>query len=135
MGITQYPFPKNIRYATSKVASSQTTTSSTYVALASAQEITIATGTSALVILTATISNGSTGGDAYMSFDISGATTLAAADAQSVGTDNGGTRTRMSSATIVTLTPGNNTFAAKFKSETGTTATFSNREITVIPLD
>jgi hypothetical protein len=135
MGITQYPFPSNIRYGTSNVATSQTTTSSTYVALATAQEVTIATGTSALVILTATMSNNTTGGDTYMSFAISGATTLAAADAQSVGTDNGAARTRISSATIVTLTPGINTFAARFKVESGNTGTFANREITVIPLD
>lgn len=124
----------SINYASSSVATSQTTTSSGYVDLATVQSVSLTTGTKAMVILTAILSNNTSLGDAYMSFTISGATTLAAADAQSLGTDNGAARMRISSVTIVNLNAGANTFTAKFKSETGTTATFSNREITVIDL-
>jgi hypothetical protein len=78
------------------------------------------------------------GGTAYMSFNVSGATTQAASDERAVirehgsSTDTGGVQA--STTTVITnLTAGSNTFTLQYKSSSGT-STFSNRTITVIPL-
>jgi hypothetical protein len=75
-----------------------------------------------------------------MGFAVSGATTLAASDAQSLvaGILGGGGAPRpdmQGSATylVTGLTAGSNTFTAKYRVD-GSTGTFANRNIIVIPL-
>lgn len=125
--------------ANSTVATQQTTTSSTYADLTTSQSVTLTTGTKALVILTASVDANNTGGK-YMSFEVSGATTIAASDTYALGitlwaggilgSDDKG---RYSAVNFVTLTAGSNTFTAKFR-QNGGNAFFSNRQITVIDL-
>lgn len=98
--------------------------------------VTVDTGPTALVVVHGQISN-SGSGSARMAYDVSGATSIAAADnrgiaiigaagvtiACSMGTHHGGG---------TALTPGSNTFTAKYRVGSGT-GTFSDRRIIVMP--
>ena len=121
------------------VATSQTTTSTTYTDLATtgpAVTVTIPASGNALVILTASQSDGTNNQGAYMAFAVSGATTRAASDTTARIVKNGtGSSAVQGSATffVTGLTAGSNTFTAKYR-VTGGTGTFLNRTIIVIPL-
>ena len=121
---------------TNTVSTSQTTASGTYTDLATAgPTVTLTTTTKALVILTAYLT-GNVGAEEYfMSFAVSGATTIAAADTQAlridISTANEGTQ--MSAVYPVTLTAGSNTFTAKYRrGGPAGTLTASDRSLTVI---
>lgn len=133
------PAPAVPANGTATVATSQTTTSDSYTDLStSGPAVTLTTGTKALVIVSGRMSNG--GGQSYgafMSYAVSGASTISATDATAVrlqNTGDSGQRQRASAASIVTLTAGSNVFTAKYKSEFGGTSTFLDREICVINL-
>jgi hypothetical protein len=125
--------------ANNTVGTQQSTTSGTYVGLTTAQSVTLTTGTKVLVLISANFQNDTSNGGAFMSYAISGATTLAAADSFGVGityggsvTDNTTLATRHS---FQTVTAGSNTFTAQFRRTAGTgTSFFSARSITVIDL-
>jgi hypothetical protein len=78
----------------------------------------------------------------FEAFAVSGATTIAANDAQSVMVGVTGSSTnadtvqdQVSATYVVTgLTNGNNTFTLNYRSSGGDTITYSNRSIIVIPL-
>ncbi len=140
MAITRVPpLQAGITSANSTVATSQTTTSGGYTDLSTVgPEVTLTTGTKALVIVSGRMTNA--GGESYgavMSYAVSGASTISATDAICVrlqNTSDGGQRQRASAASIVTLTAGSNVFTAKYKSEFSGTSTFLDREIIVINL-
>lgn len=120
-----------------EVLTSETTSSTSYTALTTAQAITCTTGTQALVIITAQFTNATVGNQSTMSYAISGASTVAISD------NWGLTMTAAVSNAFVTasrlylhksLTAGANTFTCQFKSSAATAANFRNRLITVIPL-
>lgn len=123
------------------VTTSGSTTSTSYVDLTTAQSVTVTTGTKALVILKSNISNGASyaniGGT--ISVAVSGATTLAANDENSVGltvyapSTNGNFNFR-GTVLLTGLTAGSNVFTIKFKDQNGSTSTFNNRSISVINL-
>jgi hypothetical protein len=97
----------------------------------------LTTGTFALVILSAKMSENTNAGEANMSVDVSGATTTAASDANALRFQfptaaNAGIR--CSVVVPLTLTAGSNTFKAKYRSSGGDTATFADRQLTVIPV-
>lgn len=116
------------------VATAQTTTSTSYTDLATAgPAITLTTGTKALVIVSAAVRNSSAGVSSYMSFAVSGATTIAANDANAYLTFETD-YDKSSFAIIITgLTAGSNTFTAKYRTAAGT-ATFVDRNINVIDM-
>ena len=122
--------------ATATVATLQTTTSATFTDLATAgPAVTLTTGTKALVIITSYISNQTNGNRSFAGYAVSGATTIAASEAEAilfeqVGAQNG-QEARMSIASIPTLTAGSNTFTMKYKQ---TLSEFSNRNIFVMNL-
>ena len=127
--------------ATATVATSQTTTSLSFVDLATAgPAVTVATGTKALVTVTAFSQGGGNGQGASMGFAVSGATTVAAADASAFRNEpNGGgvmaPAIRYSATNLITgLTAGSNVFTAKYKALSGGAAEFKNRDISVIDL-
>jgi len=126
------------RSATATVATAQGTTSGPYVDLATVgPSVTVTTGTKALVILTTVLSNTSAGSYSAMSFAVSGATTVAAAEQFSLYFQSATANNEMqgSWALIITgLTAGSNTFTAKYARITAGTANFTNRRITVIDL-
>lgn len=120
------------------VATSQGTTSTSYTDLATAgPAVTVTTGVSAIVFLRANISNATATNVSSMCYAVSGATTVAAADTNSISLVNSGTAAgnRFGAAFFhESLTPGSNTFTAKYKSSGVTTATFADRQLAVIPL-
>jgi hypothetical protein len=96
--------------------------------------VTIPASGKALVILTGQLF-GSTGNSAaFMSVAVSGATTVAASDANSLRVAGNDAVRASATALITGLTPGSNTFTAKYKQVGSGTATFSDRNIVVIPL-
>jgi hypothetical protein len=122
------------------VATSQTTTGTSYTDLATGgPSVTVDTGTRAMVIVTATIANNTASAYSYMDYAVSGATTRSASDStaatvrQTGATSGQNQEIRLSSASIVTLTAGRNTFTSKYR-VSGGTGTFINREIIVINL-
>lgn len=122
---------------TDVVATSESTTSITYAALATAGPIaTCTTGTKALVIMSAQFTNATIGNTANMSFAVSGATTIAASDNYAmVMTPYASNAFHAQSRHVFleSLTGGSNVFTCQYKSGGATNANFRNREITVIP--
>ena len=132
-GVTARSWP-----ISSTVTTAETQTASTgYASLATAgPSVTMTTGTSVLVLLNASCSRTAAGNSGYMSVAVSGATTIVASDAnaaivQSAGSGNN-VLCRM---LLLTVTAGSNTFTAQYKNDGGSTWTFSNRSLTVIPLN
>ena len=120
--------------AVATVATSQTSTSQTYTDLATAgPAVTLTTGTKALVIISAGSSVG-IGDNSYVSFAVSGATTIAASDANSLMDRTGVTLLRSRAVMLTTLTAGSNTFTMKYRASGGGTITADNRQIIVIDL-
>ena len=134
------PASTSFTTGTTDVATSQSTTSTTYVDLATVQAVTITTGTKALVIIKTDVQNGASfnvGG--LMSYAVSGATTVAASDTTNTGlrffAGNGNLQLASGAAFLQTgLTAGSNVFTAKFKCDGGNSVTFLNRRIQVINL-
>ena len=125
--------------AAAEVLTQQTTASTSYVNLTTTgPSVTVTTGTKALVILSAEMSNGDTGQYSYMSFECTGATTINPGDdiALAFKQTNSTTDQRLmaSYALVATLTAGSNTFTAKYKASAAGTAVFKNRRIFVINL-
>jgi len=123
------------------VATSQNTTSTSYTDLATAgPAVTVTTGTKALVIVTSSINSSDTASSGFMSYAVSGATTIAASDSvatalrQAENYDGTTILNRSSAASVPTLTAGSNTFTAKYRVAPGGTQTFQDRSIFVINL-
>jgi len=120
--------------AQNNTLASSTTTSTSYTNLGDgvSTSVTVATGTSALVLVYANFFN-SAAVNTWVGFAVSGATTIAASDAQALMQNHTGGR-RFGAPFYVNglLTPGNNTFTLKYKVSSGT-GTFTTRRIGVIP--
>lgn len=98
--------------------------------------VTVETGTKALIVVSCLQQAQSTACIGYMSFAISGDTTLAAGNARAATTANssgvGWIETAQLQVYYTSLTAGDNTFTAKYAtSNNGTGVTFSSRTITV----
>jgi len=123
--------------ATATVATEEGTTSSTYTDLPTAgPSVTVTSGTKALVILTAFITTHSNH-SAFMSYAVSGATTISASDSVALHSRvNASSGTQNSSASVVTLTAGSNTFTSKYRTDSGSAGVplWKNRGIFVINL-
>jgi len=126
--------------ATDSIATSQSGNSATYADLATVgPTVTLTTGTKALVIVAARISADFAGSGALVSFAVSGASTVAATDTNSLNSYAQAAGTflpiyRASVATLVTgLTAGSNTFTMKYK-RINTSITYLDRTITVIDM-
>jgi len=114
---------------------SDTTTSTSYtdLDLGPGPSLTITTGVSALVIVSTSLQNTGTG-SVRMGYDISGSTTRAASDGRAVATFGVAALGGYIGLSVweTTLTPGSNTFLAKYRVASGT-GTFNNRRMQVIP--
>ena len=118
----------------SYVVTDQTTTSTSYTDLATAQSLSVDIGTnkSALVILTGGLYN--VAAPKYMSVAVSGATTRAANDDDCIRADAAAFGQLTTTAFIISgLNPGTNVFTAKFRVASGT-GNFFQRRMIVIPL-
>jgi hypothetical protein len=121
------------------VATGQTTTSTTFVDLATAgPSVTVTTGTTVIVSVTSLQGNTSANANAnqgndYHGFAVSGASTVGAADAYSArGPQIHASQGTMRAAVFYVsgLTAGSNTFTSKYKVQDGT-GSFSERHIAV----
>ena len=124
--------------ATATVATANDVTSNTYTDPAtSGPEVTLTTGTKALVIVTCNQKSVNAGKRSFMGYAVSGATTIAATDTTALikmqDIINLG-QERASCASVVTLTAGSNTFTAKFKTSDSDISTFTERSIFVMNL-
>lgn len=117
-----------------------TTNSTTYVALTGGAAVTVTTGTRAVVLNTSRMSHDTAGSRAWVTYAVSGATTIAASDSWAMPRDCE-TANRLSTQTYVSthsdgtpgvLTSGSNTFTQNFR-VTANIASFTNRRITVLP--
>ena len=113
---------------------SETTASTSFTDLATVgPSVTVTTGTKALVLIGAMRSNTISGGVSLMGFAVSGASTIAASDANSVF-QQGTVQESSSKAVYVDgLTAGSNTFTAKYRATSGT-GQFQYRQISVIDM-
>jgi hypothetical protein len=123
------------------VATTQSTTSTSYVDLATVQSVTVTTGTKALVMISALLQNGASGNpQPSMSFSISGATTRGVTAGELINFFNTNSASYnlqigASGTFLVTgLTAGSNVFTAKFAALTGGTAYIGDRIISVIDM-
>lgn len=123
--------------STATVATSQTTSSTSYTDLSTVgPEVTVTTGTSALVWFGARMSHSSGLGETAMSVAVSSATTIAANDdwrAFQSGVTANNTNRFMVPHLFTGLNAGSNVFTVKYKTS-GATATFQDRDLVVIPL-
>lgn len=123
------------------VATGETTTSTTYVDLATvgpSVSPTIGPSGMALVTISSLMKNDTVNDGARMSVSIAGATALDVDSAVMIDanlTNSPGWSVMLSRSTLATgLTPGTVAFVSKYRASIGGTATFSARRIVVIPL-
>jgi len=124
-------------FSNQRIDTTETTTSTSYVDLATpGPAVTVTTGSAAIVWINATLDNGTVDGSASASFAISGATTQGADNSRRIARDGASATNpcRYGACSKETLTPGSNTFTMKYVSQSATTASFSFREIVVLPL-
>jgi hypothetical protein len=131
------PATPSLTSASAAVATSQNTTSTSYTDLTtSGPAVTVTTGTKALVIVGAFTGPQVAGASGYMSFAVSGATTISASDDYAFVNRGSGSNddNRGCFATrLTTLTAGSNTFTAKYR-VSNNNADFGSRSIIVIDL-
>lgn len=126
--------------ASAFVGTFQSTSSTSYTDLATAgPSVTMTTGTSVLIILSAVGNKSSGGGNtAFMGIAVSGATTLSPSDATAAQASPpaGGFGFALGGNVVVLtgLTAGSNTFTAKYRVD-GSTIGFTNRGLTVFRLN
>lgn len=130
-------------HKTNQIATSETTTSTTYTALTTAGPIITAyTGNAVMLGLSARLQGGSAANGADMSFAVSGATTISAVTAEANGwfirnpSQTAGTGGLVVGATFLVtgLTPGQNVFTAQYRSDPGSaTETFALRTMWIAP--
>jgi hypothetical protein len=125
------PFP-----VSAVVSTNETSASTSYTDLATGgPAVTVTTGTSALVIVTATAGDATGGAGVYTGYAVSGASTVGASDARALLIPSQGVNNLGASATYMQtgLTAGSNVFTAKYRVTAGT-GSWLNRGITVFPL-
>jgi len=123
---------------TTSVATSETTTSTSYVGLTTPCAVTATIGSSGMALVITSHEGGNSGADALTlsSFALSGATTQAASDTNAFKSrlTTATATQRGSSAVLLTgLNAGSTTFTQQYRVTSGT-GTFLNRNISVIPL-
>jgi hypothetical protein len=132
-GVPSWVAPSGSVPAGNFVSTTETTTSTSYTDLTTVQSVTLTTGTKAAISLTTYAGQSGNTNETYISVAVSGATTLAASDTNSL-------RYKAPVATAVFtlggtmyisgLTAGSNTFTMKFRVQGGT-GTFQSRSIIV----
>jgi hypothetical protein len=117
------------------IATSQATTSTSYTDLSTVGPVvTLTTGTSAIVKIQ-TLAADSVTNRQFMSFAVSGASTIAAGSNFEMAPDStNNTGIRSVEFVITTLTAGVNTFTAKYKSSDGNSIAYAKRLIKVVTL-
>lgn len=126
--------------ATAYVSTQENTTSTSYTDLTTITDtVTVTIGSSgmALVTIYTYMAGSNIGTICYMSFAASGANTVTASDSNAIAYSTSANSAQGSSNTILLtgLSAGSTTFKAKYKVSSGSTATYQNRRITVVPIN
>ena len=117
------------------IATQETSGSTTYTDLATTGPTVTATTSASAIIATYCNQFTSGGTAAWMSYAISGATTDGANDNRGIQLQStGGQRIGGTFFHSAILTPGTNTFSAKYRVSTSGTGTWSDRRLMVIPM-
>ena len=121
------------------VATSESTTSTSYTDLTTVgPSVTATTQTTALIIFNAYATQSTQFLVCDAGVAVSGATTIAAAAGTGIfrwsPANNGGASSFAAAIFIPGLTPGSNVFTMKYAATLGGTATFANRNLLVIPM-
>lgn len=118
----------------------QTTTSTSFVSLATVQSVTVTIGPSGncLIGISAGVGSNPSGAYVLISYSASGANTITATDDigaywRTTYTTTGGENSLARTSLLTGLTPGSTTFTMRFRT-TGNTGNFERREIWVLPL-
>ncbi len=124
-------------WAGATVATAENRNSTSYGALATAgPAVTLTTGTTALVTVTALMTTANASKTCAMGFAISGVTTVAASDAQALMvrlTATSDTNRFSATFNVTGLTAGSNTFTAQYKDvTTANSCTFTDRNLAVV---
>jgi hypothetical protein len=128
------------QFASDTVATSETTTSTSYTDLATVgPEVTVTTNNAALVWFACQLSNGTANTYTAASVAVTGDSNVPASNTWAMYNDGKGTAGQSERAFSVhkfkDLTPGSNTFTMQYRVGTAaTTGTFLNRHIVVMPL-
>ena len=121
---------------TALVVTSELTTSTSFTDLGTVgPTVSVATGSAALIVISAQINNSTSSLAGIMGVDISGATTESPSTVQSLRQESSGTSEFVQTSFVrlhTALTPGVNTFKAMYEVPGGT-GQFVNRAITVLP--
>lgn len=125
-------------FKSATVATEEGTNSTTYTDLATTtDQITVPVGSSGKVLLLVraqTKTNQASGYYGYMSYELSGANTVAATDTDAI-MRMGSNYVTVGFVTLLTgLTAGHTTIKLKYRAQSGATASFSNRLIAAVPL-
>ena len=131
--------PFTAGYATAYTSGSQTGSSTTFAGLTTATAVTVTTGTSALVVATAGLGGTTADRGTYMSYAVSGATTVAASLNVSVYFGQSNTTAFASGCCTLYyvhtgLTPGSNTFTLQYLINVAGNMSATDRRLTVFPL-
>lgn len=131
--VMSVPTSSGLQWIAHDIDTTESTSSTTFVDLATVGPfVTIATGTNVLVMVSVTAYRASAGFSAYVGIDVSGATTIAAADVVSAASPGGSYGVLLVRTYLITgLTPGSNTFALKYRCDGGGPWYFFNRSIAV----
>lgn len=119
-----------------RVDASETTSSTSYVALTTAgPALTVTTGTGALVSFTAQMTNNTAGSATLAYVNVTGASSVSLGDAGSITHEPGSASldTTCTRSIYYALTAGSNTFTMLYR-VTANTGTFARRTMVVIPL-
>lgn len=111
------------------------TNSTSYIGLTGSPSLGPATGTKALVMHGASLGNDTTGARSAVSYEISGATTVAPSDSWAVMYDESGPGRIIKASWVQVhtgLTAGTNVFTQRFR-VTGGTGTFAVRNLSIMP--
>lgn len=121
--------------AGSSVATTETTGSTSYVALTTADTCTVTVGNSGVVLLSISVQSFNSGtGICLAAYDISGANTTAASDTTIMAYTTGTAEVGSSGTILLSgLTAGSTTFKIKYRVNSGT-GTWERRKIVAVPL-
>lgn len=137
-GIPSWATPTSATFNTGYAFTSggEATTSTSYTNLTTTTSVTVTTGTKALVSIAANIETVASA-EPYVSFAVSGATTVAASDDYSGFCFNSAASMQVTSGRAIVLTgltAGSNTFTLKYKSVGAQSITFRRRGISIVDL-
>ncbi len=115
------------------ITSSNNYTSTSYGdTTAAGPTVSATTGARALVGLAAAINNSVSGQDTFMSFEVSGATSVSPSDTRAISVTSTSVARIGATFFLTSLTAGSNTFQCKYK-VSGNTGTYAGRSIYVVP--